>query len=237
MYLRTNQQARERRYQRLGQGLAAAPGPVKDLICSDSDLRKLNRLLNRTPPLTKDSLRQRVEDEARDAVAWIQTAAKALVSTKRTLATNQFFKEAFGTTPDAVPSPSWLPSGKSWGEIVSKRLQRAGEILAGGNIEYRCGSPQTCPLCKRALGAPYYGCSEHGQYYICLGLDFWKAWDSEPETQISTLIHEALHIYFDIVEHGVDRLNNANCYVRFVRRCNGAVISKRLDKECSPAPP
>lgn len=231
MYLHEN--VRERVEQRLGQAPAAAPGPVKDFICSAGDLSKLNRLLKRALPLTKDALKQRVADKTQEATAWIQTAVKMLRSVNRTQATNQFFREAFGTVPDAVPSALWLPSGKSWGEIVSTRLQKAGEILAGGNIEYRCGSPQTCPSCKRALRAAYNGCSEHGQYYMCLGLEFWKAWDSAPEVQTSTLIHEALHIYFNIIEHG-DRLNNANCYVRFVRRCNGITISTHLNNTCPP---
>jgi len=231
MYLYEN--VRERIGERLGQVPTVAPGPVKDFICTNDDLRKLNRLLKRVPPFTKDILKQRVEDKAREAVLWIKIAVQALSNAARTQATNQYFKEAFGKNPDDSPSPIWLPSGKTWGEIVSKRLQRAGEILAGGNIEYRCGSPQTCPSCKRSLRAPYYGCARHGQYYMCLGLEFWKAWDSDHEAQTSTLIHEALHIYFDIIEHG-DRLNNANCYVRFVRRCNGVAISTHLNYTCPP---
>ena len=59
MYLHTSEQTQRQAYRRLGHG-PVGPGPVKDLMCSDGDLRKPSHLLRRTVPLTKESLRQHV---------------------------------------------------------------------------------------------------------------------------------------------------------------------------------
>jgi hypothetical protein len=205
---------------------------AKNFVCSDADVRAINPLLNVTGFVGKDTLQLTVGARVREAVSWIQTAEKVLHRRNRSMLTDQYFKEAFGTTPDAVPA--WLASRESYGDVVRKRLQRAGEILAGGNIEYRSWGPGTCPECRHL--EPYFGCATPGQYRICLGSGFWTVFGSEPETQTSTLVHEALHIYFQSVEHA-NRLNNANCYVRFVRRCNGIKTTPRLDAACPAAPP
>jgi len=233
MYVRTYERMQDGRDLSLGK----PPDPTlkvlaKTFLCSDADVRAINPLLNVAGFVGKDTLQLTVGARVRDAVSWIGNAEKVLHRRNRAMLTDQHFKEAFGTTPDAVPA--WLASRESYGDVVRKRLQKASEILAGGNIEYRAWGPGTCPECRHL--EPYFGCALPGQYRICLGSEFWRVFGSEPETQTSTLIHEALHIYFTSVEHG-DRLNNAHCYVRFVRLCNGIQISPRLNIACRAAPP
>jgi hypothetical protein len=55
----------------------------------------------------------------------------------------------------------------------------------------------------------------------------------------STLIHEALHIYFEgLVMHGErgGRYGNANCYERFVMTFNGLRVHPDTDAACSRFP-
>jgi hypothetical protein len=128
-------------------------------------------------------------------------------------------------------------SGSTGGDLVTIRLRRAAEILDGGWIRYYCwGSPKYCTECRRQPPT-YFACSSWGKrYVICLGTGFWKAWRDRDEAKTaSTLVHEALHIYFgSLIAHGEKgRYGNANCYQRFVLLINDQFLHPVTAAACA----
>lgn len=207
---------------------------VRYFTCNNAERSQIENALQMSVPV--DALRSAVDAAAGRAVSWLLNAARAL-QRPRSNNTKTFFREAFKTTPEFVPT--WRPPSASWrdrGELVRIRLMRTAKILDGGWIRYFCwGSQAHCPECT---GAPstYYACSSWGRrYVICLGQSFWIAWrDGDAVTLAATLLHEALHIYFGrTVAHGErGPYGNAFCYERFVLRINGIPLPQATVNGC-----
>jgi hypothetical protein len=209
---------------------------VRFFTCSKAERTEVEKVVARPVPV--ETLRAAVEGTAGRAVSLTLRAAGALETLPRSAAARSFFCEAFGVTPEFVPpwraSLAGVVRWRDLGELVAIRLRNAATILDGGFIRYFCGgSPAHCPECT---GDPstYFACSSFlGQYIICLGAGFWRAWrDGDEATTASTLLHEALHIYFSRTVADVGRSGNANCYERFVVRLNGLSLHPATDANC-----
>ena len=209
---------------------------VRLFTCSDDDRKKIEAVLSKS--VTNDQLKAALEAAAGDAVKAALKAATDLEVSPHSAATISRFCEAFGVTPDFVPS--WRTGGSSWkdlGELVAIRLRRAAKILDGGFIKFFCWIRVAyCPECPNASKAPEsnFACSSFGKTYrICLGGLFWRAWqDGDTATTATTLIHEALHIYFGRTVSDSGRTGNANCYERFVVAANGLTLHPATDSNC-----
>lgn len=210
---------------------------VRHFTCSNAERSQIENLLQMS--VSTETLRSEVNTLAGTAVSWALSAARALERSPRSNQTKQLFREAFGTSPEFVPS--WRLPSYSWkdrGGLVAIRLRSAAKILDEGWIRYFCwGSPAHCPECT---GDPstYYACSSWKRYIICLGEDFWKDWQNRRTvSMISTLLHECFHIYYGhLIGHGErGRYSDANCYVRFVLRFNGQPVPPRIASRC-PTP-
>jgi len=209
---------------------------VGSLTCSDTEHASVENLLQMSiPPAT---LRAAVETSAGAVVSLINTAAATLDRPSRTAASRAAFCAAFGVTPEFVPAwRSTLTGVVRWrdlGELVAIRLRDAAKIIDGGCIRYFCwGSAAHCPECT---GAPttYISCSSfRGQYTICLGDGFWRAWQAgDTVTTDLNLLHEALHIYFSTTVAHTGRTGNAYCYQSYVANINGLTIPQRITDRC-----
>jgi hypothetical protein len=184
------------------------------------------------------TLRAALESAAGRAVSLAMRAANALDKSRRNATTRRIFCEAFGVTPEFVPP--WRASLRGvvrWrdlGELVAIRLRDVAKILDGGCIHYFCwGSPAHCPECTGSPTA-YFACSSfRGRYIICLGGLFWRAWRSgDTVTTSSTLLHEALHIYFGRTVSDRGRSGNANCYERFAVRLQNLFFHPATAANC-----
>ena len=220
----------------LAHSLAEARHRVRYFTCTPHDQAEIEKGLKMS--IFPGALRKAVETAAGNAVSWLWKAGAALRTSPRAARTRTLFCEAFGTTPEFVPS--WRPANAKWldrGDLVAIRLYAVAKILNGGWIRYYCwGSPRYCPECKRQPPT-YFACSSWGKrYVICLGEAFWKAWQARDDaTLASTLIHEALHIYFGtlIAEGEKGRYGNANCYERYVIRFNNQFLHSATDTACA----
>lgn len=219
----------------MGHSLSAVKTRVRHFRCSPRDVSEIERRLSMS--ILPGALRQAVEKAAGDAVSWLWTASAALQTSPRAARTRTLFCEAFGTTPEFVPA--WRSTGAKWidrGDLVAMRLNAVAKILDGGWIRYFCwGSAAHCPECT---GAPtYFACASWGKrYVICLGEAFWRAWQARDEaTLASTLLHEALHIYFGrLISHGEkSRYGNANCYERYVISFNRQFLHTATSTACA----
>jgi hypothetical protein len=226
----------ERDIQGFGYPLAETKTRARHFTCTPTDLAPIEQRLNMS--IIPGALRQAVEKAAGDAVSWLWNAGAALQTSPRATRTKRLFCEAFGTNPECVPS--WRPTNAKWidrGGLVAIRLYAVAKILNGGWIRYFCwGSPTHCPECT-AAPPTYFACSSWGQrYVICLGEAFWRAWQARDDaTLASTLLHEALHIYFGrLIAHGATgRYGNANCYERYVILFNNQFLHSATDAACT----
>jgi hypothetical protein len=213
---------------------------VKHFICEASGGRnekaEIERVVGRS--VTIEELRMALGQAVQHAVASLKIAADGLQRSHRTAETNRLFCEAFGTAPTHIPK--WRPPGKTWnrGDVVRARLLYAAKILGGGSIRYFCwnGRLHCDPNCLPSEN--HFAC--FGRYRICLGSGFWEAFrDKDLDTMASTLIHEALHIYFEgLVMHGErgGRHGNAVCYERFVMTFNKLRLHPSTNTECLSFP-
>lgn len=223
----------------LGYPLGEAKTRVRSFNCSAADQAQIEAALSMS--ILPGALRQAVETAAGNAVSWLWNAGAALRTSPRAARTRTLFCEAFGTTPEFVPA--WRAPTAKWidrGDLIAIRLYDAAKILDGGWIHYYCwGSPSQCLECSRQPPT-YFACSSFkGKYVICLGQAFWKAWQAHDEaTLASTLLHEALHIYFGtLISHGeTGRYGNANCYERYVIRFNNQFLHSATDTSCARFP-
>src|SRR5215510_7061214 len=210
---------------------------VGNFTCSNAEIAAIRAFL-KLPTLTAPALRAAVETVAGRAVSLATRAADALDRSRRTDKTRRIFCEAFGVTPEFVPP--WRASlhgvvrWRDLGELVAIRLKDVAKILDGGCIHYFCwGSPSHCPECT---GSPttYFACSSFlDRYIICLGGPFWRAWKSrDTATTASTLLHEALHIYFGRTVSHKGRSGNANCYERFAVRLQNLFLHSATASAC-----
>jgi hypothetical protein len=221
----------------VGQPLVAAKERVKYFTCTPKEQAKIEKYLKMS--ILPGALKKAVETAAGNAVSYLWNASSALQTSPRKQRTKDLFCQAFGTSPETVPS--WRSTTAKWidrGDLVATRLNSAAKILDGGFIRYFCwGSPKYCPECTRQP-TTYFACSSWGKrYVICFGQYFWKVWQERDEaTMASTLLHEALHIYFgSLIAHGESggRYGNANCYERFVVLHNNLDLHRDTNTYCS----
>jgi hypothetical protein len=209
---------------------------VGNFTCSNAEIAAIRAFLA-LPTVTAPTLRAAVEAAAGRAVPLATRAADALDRSRRTDRTRRIFCEAFGVSPEFVPPwRAGLRGVVRWrdlGELVAIRLKDVAKILDGGCIHYFCwGSPSHCPECS---GPPtYFACSSFlGRYIICLGQGFWRAWRAgDTATTASTLLHEALHIYFRRTVSDSGRSGNANCYERFAVRLQNLALHPATAANC-----
>ena len=221
------------------------PSRARYWTCSPAEHAKVEDALKMS--VAPATLRSAVADAAlRGAqLAW-RAAAALQISTLRTVPPKRsraegIFRDAFGVYPDVVPA--WRPAKASWanlGDLVAIRLNSAAKVLNGGEIRYYCwGSRAHCPECTGSPVTDYIACSSYkGLYRICLGRQFWWWWrDRQFDLMASTLLHEALHIYYG--RYGVahdKRVNNAHCYQVYVSQFNGVPMSRCRREQCLGLP-
>jgi hypothetical protein len=195
--------------------------PTRLLSCTDAERARVAAVVGR--PVSAAQLRGAVNTAATQAAREGRGAALALRARPRSAHTTQVFRSVFNVPPTFVPR--WRPANAKWrdlGDLVALRLERAADILVGGHVRLFCwGSAVHCPECT---GPPtqYRACSSYlGRYHICLGQPWWHWWrHGRRGFMASTLLHEALHIYFRLQHHtaavGRPSVNNVHCYDTFV---------------------
>jgi hypothetical protein len=209
---------------------------ARTVNCAPAELSAVRRVLGRAA--APAVLQAQIERAAVDAVRWSEVAVAALRARPRTTRARALFANAFGVAPEFVPA--WRPAAATWrdlGELIALRLARAARILDGGWIRYFCwGSVAHCPECSNPP-ARYFACSSYrGRYHVCLGEGFWRAVRAgDCATMASTLLHEALHIYFSRTVADAGRSGNANCYERFVVLLNRQRLHAATRAMCPPA--
>jgi OmpA family len=213
---------------------------VGAFTCSAADRASINASVG-PPAVTVSALRGAIEDAAGGAVSLARRGAASLDRTRRNAFIRSVFCEAYGVSPEFVPPwRAGLHGVVGWrdlGELVAIRLRDVAKILDGGCIHYFAwGSPAHCPECHD-VPPNYFACSSFtGRYIICLGAAFWRRWRSgDRVTTASTLLHEALHIYFRRTVSDRGRSGNANCYERFVVRLHGLFLHPATAANCTAA--
>ena len=224
---------REPEYQISRSPAARTRRRVRHFTCDAADIAQIEDWLQMSIPVA--ALRSGLETALARSVPQALRAAHALRASPRSARTKQLFREAFGVAPETIPR--WRTARATWrdlGELVAIRLARAAEILNGMSIQYFCrGSQAHCSECTDPPTA-YRACSSYrGHYLLCLGQQFWLWWrDQNYNSMASTLLHEALHIYFSRTVAHERRFNNANCYQLFVSRFNGIAPSQCVRERC-----
>lgn len=216
---------------------ASATGRVRHFFCNPADHKKVEDYLKMS--VTDATLQSAIETSIEKALPWIYNAIAALRVSPRSPKTIAIFRQAF-----AQP-PSWNPTWKNatmkwvdWGDLIATRLEKAAHILNGGQIKFFCyGSPAHCSECTKTP-PNYYACSSwKGNYVICLGHSFWDDWKKgNRDSMVSTLIHEALHIYFGKTVAHAGRSRNVSCYLRFIALINNRTIPTRVNTRCPQSP-
>lgn len=215
------------------EGKSPASRRVRFFTCSNAQKVQIENFLKMSIPV--EALRSAVDSAAGIAVASAHKAARSLETVPRPKKTRDLFCQAFGVMPEFVPP--WRPARARWkdlGGLVAIRLRNAAKIVDGGWIKYFCwGSPAHCPECPDSPPT-YFACSSFkGKYITCLGQDFWRAWQNRDNaTMASTLLHEALHIYFGRTVSDQRFTGNANCYERFVVQFNGLFLHSATASNC-----
>jgi hypothetical protein len=211
---------------------------VGTLTCSLAERANIENLLSMSIPAA--TLKAAVESATAGAVSLATRAATALDRSNRSNAVRSTFCESFGVRPEFVPPWRATLRGvvrwKDLGELVAIRLVDVAKILDGGCIDYSCWiTAGHCPDCGGVDAARVYSCSDfHGRYVICLGGLFWRRWQSgDTTTTQSTLLHEALHIYFRTTVGDQGRSGNANCYERFAVRLQNLPLHPDTAANCA----
>lgn len=214
--------------------------PLRRLICNaPADLNSIAAALGR-PAVTIAEVRTILGTAIQQSVSWLQAAARALERSRRNNATRQIFRAAFDTLPESIPN--WRKPGETWdrGDIVRRRLLSAANILAGGYMNYYCWGPNHQPGWGWDAGT--YAMVQAGRYRIYLGRAFWNDGTAQQEiNRTSTLVHEALHIYYETVVDPAGtyacrtRYGNAFCYERYVLQFNGIAVPAFVQTCCAHA--
>jgi hypothetical protein len=138
----------------------------------------------------------------------------------------------------------WTQSGSRTVLTLIRRLRGARQILADGWMKYTCLGPatvtlnspdgRTCtgPCCVNRVVA----CSCGGFSRIILCKPFWRDGHNNVQSldfQGSTLLHEAVHIYFEFI-HDAGNVANAHCYEQFVLDLNGLPVPEDFTHSCTP---
>jgi peptidoglycan hydrolase-like protein with peptidoglycan-binding domain len=215
---------------------AAPAARVRNFNCSAADLIAIGAVVGRA--VTAAELQQALEDAAAQASAWITNARRLLGASPRSEDTKRLFFESFAAYPEKVPT--WHKPGYLWadlGGLVARRMMLAQKIIDGGEIRYSCWHSATnCPECPGSSPHSIFACSSFkGDYRICFGAPFWIAFrDGDTATMSSTVMHEALHIYFSRTVSDSGLTGNSNCYERFLVRVNGAHLHGATIQSCPP---
>ena len=220
-----------------GLGLCVVPKTVtiRKLICTEADLAAIGAEMAKGRALVIREVRTELEDAARRALVLIERAESQLKKPRATLqagdAMRQRFRDAFGTSPEFIPT--WRPAGQTWdmGGVVRERLRCAAKIMSEGDIEFVAWGPGSCTF-QYNWSPRTWAVVEAGVSRICLGQRFWRAARrADTEGMATTLLHECLHIYFDTIRHRLEKwaYNTATCYERYVLLCSGIPIPRAVN--------
>ena len=201
--------------------------PLKSgFSCTNAERAQVQAVLGRV--VTVAELRRAVGTAVAQAQRDAMTASRALRARPRSVRTSRIFRSIFNVPPTFVPA--WRPGNASWrdlGELVALRIENGSRILGGGYMHFFCwGSAAHCPECTEPP-ASYRACSSYqGRHHICLGREWWEWYrDGHRGFMASTLLHEAMHIYFRLEHHkatvGRPSVNNMYCYDTLVAILNG----------------
>lgn len=223
-------------YVKTTEGLGQTPA-LRHFHCPPGDHAEIEKALQMS--IMEGAPREALDGALRVTVLWLHNAASRLQMSPRDPDVRTAFRRAFGNTPEFVPD--WRTPKDKWvdrGDLVAIRLWGVARILTGGSIRFFCwGKPSYCPECKDKPPT-YFACSSWGKrYVICLGKGFWEKWNQrKPEDNASTLLHEALHIFFGrLIAHKIkEPYGNANCYARYVLEVNRQNVPPRVDTRCPP---
>jgi hypothetical protein len=198
--------------------------------CTNAERAQVRTVLGRA--VTVAELRRAVGTAVVQAQHDARAASRALRARPRSVRTSRIFRSIFNVPPTFVPA--WRPRNASWpdlGALVALRIENGSRILGGGYMHFFCwGSAARCPECNEPPSS-YRACSSYrGRHHICLGREWWKWYrDGHGGFMASTLLHEAMHIYFRLEHHkatvGRPSVNNMYCYDILV-----AILSGRAPK-------
>jgi hypothetical protein len=215
-----------------------SPAIVRHVICSAADLAEISRVVGRA--MTAADVRAAITTPVQQAIRLLLAAAAPLrprpapgTPERDTLDYN--FRDAFGVTPDFVPS--WRPAGQTWdrGAVVRERLRCAARILSNGSMRYHCWGPLSCRDFPERWSPLNFAKVFPEQLRMCFGEHFWFAFRQGRNDVAGTLLHEALHIYFRVVDdppHSPNRFGNAYCYERFVSLMNRLPLPPLVTESC-----
>ena len=194
--------------------------------CTNAERAQVQTVLGRV--VTVAELRRAVGSAVAQAQRDAMAASRALRARPRSVRTSRIFRSVFNVPPTFVPA--WRPGNASWpdlGALVALRIENGSRILGGGYMHFFCwGSAAHCPECTEPPSS-YRACSSYrGRYHICLGREWWEWYrDGHGGFMASTLLHEAMHIYFRLEHHkatvGRPSVNNMYCYDTLIAILNG----------------
>ncbi len=194
--------------------------------CTNAERAQVQAVLGRA--VTVAELRRAVGTAVAQAQRDAMAASRALRARPRSVRTSRIFRSIFNVPPTFVPA--WRPGNASWpdlGALVALRIDNGSRILGGGYMHFFCwGSAAHCPECTEPPSS-YRACSSYrGRHHICLGREWWEWYrDGHGDFMASTLLHEAMHIYFRLEHHkatvGRPSVNNMYCYDTIVAILNG----------------
>lgn len=216
--------------------------------CPAATLTALRTALG-NPGLTVAQLQTALMEGLRRTSTALNTAATLLEAHPRTAAAATAFRSVFGVSPDTVPR--WRTAAMRWrdlGELVATRLRSARRILDGGQIRFICFDTSD-PDCGRLLsagGSVTFAFTTPPDYRMTLCAQFWQwALSGNWTAVVSTLTHEAIHIFFHrLTSHNPDnrravganprgRTNSPYCYGLVTTRLNGFTPLQNDINRCS----
>ncbi|QSA97008.1 hypothetical protein [Methylococcus sp. EFPC2] len=146
---------------------------------------------------------------------------------------------------NALDRRIWTGTGARSVLILIRRLRGARQILADGWMRYICLGLPTIDFTLggiRCRSDPNDGCVGDtvaaacgGASQIVLCRPFWRGLSNSVQNrdfQASTLLHEALHIYFGFIQDtGI--FANAHCYEQFVLDVHGLPAQAGFEAACA----
>lgn len=132
----------------------------------------------------------------------------------------------------------WTSTGRRSVFVIIRRLRGSRQILADGWMKYTClgpaaparvtisrgGSPCTVTGCEKDEVA--FTCGGNSRIVLCKP---W--WKQRLKDQAGTLMHEALHIYFEFISDSGNFIN-AHCYEQLVLDINGKAPTPGFERAC-----